>query len=142
MFFGRHNHTIDAKGRLAIPARFREQLTDGAVLTRGADRSLALYSAGAWDSLCDKIDQLPMGDADARSLRRFIFAEASPIDFDGQGRILVPAALRAFAGIDRSAVVIGVNRSIEIWAADAWTELSSAVETDADAVFSRLAAII
>ncbi len=142
MFLGRHNHTIEAKGRLAIPARFREKLADGAVLTRGADRSLALYTADSWRTLCDKIDQLPIGDADARSLRRFLFAEASLVEVDSQGRILIPAALRTFAGIDRDVVVLGVNRSIEIWAAGVWERLSAAVETDADAVFARLASMI
>lgn len=142
MFLGRHNHTIDTKGRLAIPARFREQLADGAVLTRGADRSLALYPAESWRALCDKIDQLPMGDADARSLRRFLFAEASLVELDGQGRILIPGELRTFAGIDRAVVVIGVNQSIEIWAVDAWDRLSSSVEADADAVLARLSSMI
>jgi MraZ protein len=103
---------------------------------------LALYNAESWRALCDKIDQLPMGDADARSLRRFLFAEASQVEIDAQGRILIPAELRAFAGIDRSVVVIGVNRLIEIWAADTWEQLSSAVEADADAVFARLASMI
>ena len=142
MFLGRHNHTLDAKGRLAVPARFRERLADGAVLTRGADRSLALYPSDSWRALCDKIDQLPIGDGDARALRRFVFAEAALVELDGQGRILIPAELRTFASIDRSVVVIGVNRSIEIWAADAWERLSSSVEANADAVFARLASMI
>lgn len=142
MFLGRHHHTLDAKGRLAIPARFREQLADGAILTRGADRSLALYPSDSWRALCDKIDQLPIGDADARALRRFIFAGAVLVEFDGQGRILLPSELRAFAGIDRSVAVIGVNRSIEIWAEDAWERLSSTVEADSDAVFARLASML
>ena len=142
MFLGRHNHTIDSKGRLAIPARFREQLANGAVLTRGADRSLALLTAESWSALCDKIDLLPMGDVDARNLRRFLFAEAAHVELDAQGRLLIPAALRAFAGIDRAVVVIGVNRSIEIWATDAWERLSATVESDADAVFARLSSMI
>jgi MraZ protein len=142
VFLGRHNHTLDAKGRLAIPARFRELLANGAVLTRGADRSLALYPAESWRALGEKIDQLPMGDADARSLRRFVFAEATLVEFDGQGRILIPSELRAFAGIDRSVVVIGVNRSVEIWATAVWEQLSASVEADADAVFARLASMI
>ena len=142
MFLGRHNHTLDTKGRLAVPARFRERLADGAVLTRGADRSLALYPADTWRALCDKIDQLPVGDADARSLRRFLFAEASLVEFDGQGRVLIPVELRTFASIDRAVVVIGVNRSIEIWAADSWEQLSSSVEANADDVFARLASLI
>ena len=142
MFLGRHNHTLDAKGRLAVPARFRERLADGAVLTRGADRSLALYPAESWRALCDKIDQLPMGDADARLLRRFLFAEATLVEFDSQGRVLIPAVLRSFAGIDRAVVVLGVNRSIEVWAADSWERLSTSVEANADGVFARLASLI
>ena len=111
-------------------------------MTRGADRSLALFTAESWSALCDKIDMLPLGDVDARNLRRFLFAEAAHVELDAQGRLLIPAELRTFAGIDRAVVVIGVNRSVEIWAADAWEQLSSTVESDADAVFARLSSMI
>ena len=90
MFLGRYAHNLDAKGRLAIPARYREALSEGLVLTRGIDRCLALYPLSAWRPLAEKLAALPMTDADVRNFRRLVFAEASDLTLDAQGRILVP----------------------------------------------------
>src|SRR6476646_6450500 len=98
MFLGRHAHSLDAKGRMAIPARFRDELAEGLVLTRGVDRCLAIYPLARWSELSDRINALPVGDADARAFRRMIYSDAVDFVPDGQGRILIPAELREYAG--------------------------------------------
>lgn len=142
MFLGAYAHNLDGKGRLAIPARFRDGLASGSVLTRGADQCLVIYPADVWRALCDKIGELPLSDRDARMYRRFLFADAAVLDLDGQGRILVPATLRRFAGLDRSAIVVGVDNVIEIWSADAWRSIYEGLDAQSDEISSRLALMI
>src|SRR5680860_1604110 len=122
MFLGRFAFAVDAKGRLAIPSRFRSDLANGLVLTRGVDPCLALYPMEAWIPLAQRVDALSIADPDSRAFRRLVFAEATDLDLDGQGRILVPAALRDYAGIEREAVVTGVHSFIEIWSAERWDQ--------------------
>ncbi len=124
MFLGRYNHTLDAKGRLAIPARFRDAVADGLVLTRGIDRCLALYPLAAWRPLAEKVSALPISDPDARNFRRMVFAEAADLALDAQGRILVPPELRRYAGLERDALVVGVDTAIEIWSPERWLAVS------------------
>lgn len=142
MFLGRHAHTVDAKGRMAVPARFRDALAEGLVLTRGIDRCLALYPLVAWQPLAEKISALPISDPDARTFRRLVFAEAVDLALDGQGRILLPPELRAYAGIDREALVVGVHTSVEIWSPERWAAVSAALDDDGSAVAQRLADLI
>src|SRR4051794_24090937 len=130
MFLGRHAHTLDAKGRMAIPARFRDELADGLVVTRGVDHCLAIYPMAAWNELAAKINALPVSDADARTFRRMVFAEAIDLVLDAQGRILVPSELRAYAQIDRDAVVIGVHSFIEVWSPERWNTAREAFDED------------
>ena len=94
VFLGRYAHNLDAKGRLAIPARYREALAEGVILTRGIDRCLALYPLDAWRPLAEKVTALPITDADARNFRRLVFAEAADLTLDAQGRVLIPPDLR------------------------------------------------
>ncbi len=142
MFLGRHAHAVDAKGRMAVPARFRDALADGLVLTRGIDRCLALYPMAAWRPLAEKIDALPISDPDARTFRRLVFAEAVDLTLDTQGRILLPPELRAYAGIDRDALVVGVHTSVEIWSPERWASVSAALDDDGAEVAQRLASLI
>lgn len=142
MFLGRHAHTVDAKGRLAIPARFREELAAGVVLTRGIDRCLALYPMTAWEPLADKVNNLPITDPDARTFRRMVFAEAVDLELDAQGRILLPPELRQYAEIDRDAYVVGVNTSIEIWSPARWDAQSALMENDGAEIAQRLATLL
>ena len=142
MFLGRFAHNLDAKGRLAIPARFRAVLEDGVVLTRGIDRCVTAYPMPDWNDLAEKISALSMTDPNARQFRRMMFAEAANLDLDGQGRIVLPAALREFAGIDREVVVIGVNSSIEIWSPERWREIEAVVDDDGEAIASHLAGLL
>ena len=142
MFLGRHAHTLDAKGRLAIPARFRDALADGLVLTRGIDRCLSLYPMPTWRALAEKVGALPITDADARNFRRMVFAEAVDLALDAQGRILVPPELRRYAGLERDALVVGVDASIEIWSPAGWAQVESVMDADGAGIAARLAALI
>jgi MraZ protein len=142
MFLGRYQHTLDAKGRLAIPARFREALAEGLVLTRGIDRCLALYPLAAWRPLAERVSALPLSDPDARNFRRLVFAEASDLSLDGQGRILIPPELRRYAGLERDALVIGMDTALEIWSPDRWQSVEALMDTDGAAIAQRLASLI
>jgi MraZ protein len=142
VFLGSHNHNLDTKGRVAIPARFREELANGMVLTRGFDRCIALYPIPAWESLSAKINELSIADVDVRQFRRMVFSEAVDLQLDSQGRILVPAALRSFAEIDREVVIIGVHSSVEIWNPMRWGATSSEMDSSADDIAARLAGML
>lgn len=142
MFLGRFAHSLDAKARLAVPARFREGLAEGLILTRGIDRCLAVYPISTWASLAQRVSALPFSDPDARNLRRMVFAEAVDLNLDGQGRILVPPELRQYAGIERDAVIIGVNESVEIWSPARWESVHALMDEDGAAIAQRLAALI
>jgi MraZ protein len=142
VFLGRYAHNLDTKGRLAIPARFREALAEGVILTRGIDRCLALYPMDAWRPLAEKVAALPITDADARNFRRLVFAEAADLSLDGQGRILIPPDLRRYAGLEREALVVGVDASIEIWSPLGWAAIESSLDTDGAEIAQRLASLI
>jgi MraZ protein len=142
MFLGRHAHNLDAKGRLAIPAKFRDELASGVVLTRGIDRCLTLYPMAAWLPLAEQVSALPISDPDARAFRRLVFADAVDLGLDAQGRILLPPELRAFADIDREAIVIGVNTYLEIWSPAHWEAVNAAIDSDGAGIAQRLASLI
>ena len=142
MFLGRYTHALDAKGRLAIPARFREAVADGLVLTRGIDRCLSLYPLAAWRPLAEKVSALPITDPDARNFRRMVFAEAADLALDAQGRILIRPELRRYAGLERETLVVGVDTAIEIWSPDRWQAVEALMETDGAAIAQRLATLI
>ena len=139
MFLGRYAHNLDAKGRLAIPARYREALAEGVILTRGIDRCLALYPLEAWRPLAEKVAALPITDADARNFRRLVFAEAADLTLDAQGRILIPPDLRRYAEFEREALIVGVDASIEIWSPQRWAAVESSLDTDGAEIAQRLA---
>jgi len=142
MFLGRHAHNLDEKGRLAIPSRFRELLSDGLVLTRGIDQCIAAYPRSAWDRLAEQVNALSMADRDARQFRRMVFAEAADVVLDRQGRIMVPPELRRYAGIERETVIVGVHTSIEIWSPARWDEVSGQVEDSGEEIAARLAGML
>ena len=142
MFLGRFSHNLDTKGRLAIPAKFRAALGEGLVVTRGIDRCLSVYPLAAWQALAERISALSISDPDARQFKRMVFAEAMDEELDGQGRIVLPPELRRYAGIDREAVVVGVNTYIEIWDPARWDEQSIKVEDEGATIAQRLATLI
>ncbi len=142
MFLGRFSHNLDAKGRLAIPAKFRGALADGLVVTRGIDRCLSVYPLAAWQTLAERVSALSISDPDARQFRRIVFAEAADEALDSQGRIVVGAELRRYAALDREAVVVGMNTYIEIWNPERWERLTATVEDEGTGIAQRLADLI
>jgi MraZ protein len=142
MFLGRFSHNLDAKGRLAIPAKFRGTLADGLVVTRGIDRCLSVYPLAAWQTLAERVSALSISDPDARQFKRMVFAEAMDEELDAQGRIVLPPELRRYAGIDREAVVVGMNTYIEIWDPARWEAMSLAAEDEGASIAQRLADLI
>lgn len=120
MFMGEYNHTIDAKGRLIIPAKFREVLGDEFVVTKGMDGCLFVFDNSEWQAFAEKLRSLPMIDKEVRQFTRFFLAGAASVEVDKQGRILLPSVLRDFAGITKDTVLIGVGSRIEIWGKDRW----------------------
>ena len=142
MFLGRHAHALDAKGRLAVPARYREALAEGVVLTRGIDRCLSLYPMAAWLPLAEKVAALPITDPDARNFRRIVFAEAADLALDAQGRILVPPELRRYAGLEREALVVGVHSHLEVWSPDGWAAVAERLDVGGAEIAEKLADLI
>ena len=122
MFMGEYNHTIDAKGRLIIPSRFRELLGEEFVLTRGLDGCLSIYPMDEWVAFEEKLRALPLTNKDARTFSRFFVAGATTCQLDKQGRILVPQTLRQFAGLDKDVVLTGNLNRIEVWSKEERSE--------------------
>ncbi|MGI6094224.1 MAG: division/cell wall cluster transcriptional repressor MraZ [Lachnospiraceae bacterium] len=131
MFMGEYSHTIDAKGRLIIPVKYREELGDQFILTRGLDGCLSIYPMKEWHQLEEKLKALPLNDKNARTFTRFFVSGATLCELDKQGRILVPSTLREFAGLTKDVVVCGTNDRIEIWSKEKWTENSNYDNMDA-----------
>src|SRR5437764_14651902 len=109
MFLGRFEHSIDVKGRLAVPARFRDKLSGELIMTRGNDRCLYLFTEESWEPLAAKLTALPTGDADARNLRRAVFSAAEPVELDKQGRVMIPDHLRQYAAIHGNVAIIDLG---------------------------------
>lgn len=126
VFMGEYRHNLDDKGRLFIPARFRDDLGPRFVITKGLDRCLFLYSGREWEGMEEKLRQLPLTSAEARAFSRFFFAGASDSEPDRQGRIVLPQVLRDYAGIVKEAVIIGVASRVEIWALEQWRSYEAA----------------
>jgi MraZ protein len=125
MFIGEYQHTLDAKGRLFIPARFREGLGASFVVTKGLDRCLFLYSRAEWELLEQKLRKLPFARAEARAFARLFFSGAAEVEADKQGRVLLPANLREYARLEREVMVLGVSSRVEIWSRDEWERYSA-----------------
>ena len=119
---GEYNHIIDAKGRLIIPARFRELLGEEFILTKGLDGCLSIYPMDAWEAFETKLRALPLTNKNARTFTRFFVAGATNCELDRQGRILVPQTLREFAGLEKEVVLTGNLDRIEIWSKEKWSE--------------------
>lgn len=121
---GEYNHTIDAKGRLIIPSKFREVLGDEFVVTKGLDGCLFVYDNQEWNTFEEKLKALPLMNKESRKFVRFFLAGAATTEVDKQGRILIPSVLREFAQLDKDVVLVGVGSRIEIWSRDKWEEAS------------------
>ena len=122
MFMGEYSHTIDAKGRIIVPAKFRESLGDNFVVTKGLDNCLFVYTSEDWRKFEEKLRTLPLTNKDARKFTRFFLAGAAEMEIDKQGRILIPSVLREFAALEKDVVLVGVGSRIEIWDKARWNE--------------------
>jgi MraZ protein len=133
MFLGEFTHTIDDKGRLTIPAKFRGELAAGLVVTRGFDRNLMVFTLSEWEKLAGKINDRPLSDESVRAFRRRVFSGAVDLNPDKQGRIVLPPYLREFAGIEDEAVVAGMFNYVELWSVEGWQSVRTSIEANDDA---------
>ena len=123
MLIGEYHHNIDEKGRLIIPARFREEIGNSFVVTRGLDGCLFVYSLVEWEKIVAKLKSLPFTKKDARTFTRFFLSAATVCEFDRQGRINLVNSLIEYAGLKKECTIIGVNDRLEIWALDKFNNL-------------------
>jgi len=138
MFIGEYQHSVDNKGRLAIPAKFRALLKKGAVVTRGLDNCLFLYPKQEWEVLAKKLAALPISQPQARAFARLMLAGAMNVDFDNQGRINLPEYLRHFSGLKKKAIVAGLYDRLEIWDEAAWDKYKAGNEKKTDKIAEGL----
>jgi len=127
---GQYDHTIDAKGRIIIPAKFREQMGDDFIITKGLDHQLFVYAPDEWNLFEAKLRALPISNPQARKLSRFFLVGASDVTVDKQGRITLPMQLREFAGITKDVLLAGVGNHLEIWNPDRYNELNTYEDMD------------
>lgn len=139
MFIGQYHITIDDKGRISVPAKFRGSLASGAVVTRGLDASLFVMPIAAWEELAEKVAALPLGGKEARAFSRFLLSGAMDIALDAQGRFVVPDYLRSFAQLQKNVVVVGVQRRLELWDEARWQAYTRETEGSAETLAEGLA---
>ena len=125
MFLGEYHHNVDTKGRLIVPAKFRDDLGEMFVLTRGLDQCLFGYPLNEWKIIEDKLKGLPMTKKDARAFTRFFFSGATECEIDKQGRINISSPLLNYAKLEKECVILGVSNRIEIWSQDIWNDYFS-----------------
>lgn len=138
MFLGEYNHALDIKGRLIVPAKFRDDLGDRCVITKGLDGCLFVYPMAQWDELFAKLQALPMTKRDVRTFVRTFLAGAAEVECDKQGRIGLPQNLQAYASLEKNVMVIGVADRLEIWSEDKW----NAYQEESDSSFEQLAELM
>jgi len=138
MLIGEYSHNLDPKKRLSVPAKFRKELGDGAVLTRGLDGCLWLFPLSQWSQLAERIASLPIAQSDSRSFARLLLSGATEVHFDTLGRILVPEYLKQYANLTREVVITGVQNRLELWDKATWNEYKKALEKNGDAIAQKL----
>lgn len=138
MFIGEYNHTLDEKNRLAIPAKFRAVLAKGAVVTRGLDSCLFLYSKTAWQELADKLAKLPISQSNTRAFSRLMLAGAMDVCLDKQGRIILPDYLKQYASLKKKVVITGLMNRLEIWDEEAWGKYKANTEKNSGDIAEAL----
>jgi len=128
MFIGEYQHNLDEKGRLAVPAKFRSTLAKGAVVTKGVDNCLFLYTDEEWQKLATKLAALPISKANTRAFSRQMLAGAMDVQLDKQGRIILPEYLRKYADLKKKAIIAGLYNRLEIWDQDKWNKYKKGIE--------------
>lgn len=141
MFYGEYQHTIDPKGRVIVPSKFREDLGEKFIVTKGLDNCLFVYSSNEWSELESKLKSLPFTDKDVRAFVRFFFAGAAECELDKQGRILIPQNLREYAALEKDIYVIGVSTRVEIWDKSKWDNYSSDDNISPDQIAEKMASL-
>ncbi|MFQ9892363.1 MAG: division/cell wall cluster transcriptional repressor MraZ [Emergencia sp.] len=139
MFMGTFNNSIDAKNRMIVPSKHRDQLGGRCVLTRGLDQCLYIYSMAEWEKQMEKIEALPESDPKVRAFIRHFCANAVDCEFDKQGRIVIPAELKEYAGIDKELVTMGAMRKIEVWSREVWDAPDNENKMDSEEFADSLA---
>ena len=129
MFIGEYQHNLDAKGRIVVPGRFREELHESFILARGLDGCLSIYSLKQWDKMFEEIDKLPTTKKAARQYIRMLTSTATECTLDNQGRILISSKLIALAGLKKECVFVGANKYIELWDQERWEAHNESVES-------------
>lgn len=138
MFIGEYKHSIDLKKRVAIPAKFRLDFKKGAVITRGLDKCLFVYSQKEWDKIATKLGEMPMGEKSTRSFVRLMLAGATDVQLDSQGRVLIPEYLKEYAGLKKQAIVAGLFNRLEIWDSEEWESYKKSAEENQDEIAEQL----
>lgn len=138
MFMGEFHHTIDLKGRMIMPVKFRDELGSSFIITRGLDKCLFVYPLSEWKIIEEKLKSLPFTKADARAFTRFFFSGAQECELDKQGRVNIPANLREYSLLEKECVVIGVSNRVEIWSKSVWEEYFSQSEDSFNEIAEKI----
>jgi MraZ protein len=138
MFIGEYNHNLDEKGRLAIPKKFRNDLVDGLVITRGLDNCLFVYTKKEWEKLANKLSELPFSQSNSRAFARFMLGGAMDMNLDNQGRVILPANLRKFAELKKNIIVAGLFNRLEIWDEDKWEDYKKQTEASSNEIAEKM----
>jgi len=138
MLLGEFKHNLDIKGRMAIPAKFRDKLSAGAIITRGLDNCLFIFATKEWEILAEKLISLPLAQANSRAFSRLMLAGAMDVELDSQGRILVPDYLRKYAGLKKQTIVTGLYNRIEVWDSENWEKYKQKTENSSDEIAEQL----
>lgn len=141
MFIGEFTHNLDDKGRLAIPVKFRRELNKGAIVTRGLDNCLFLYTKTEWEKLAEKLAALPFSQANSRAFARLMLAGAMDVEIDKQGRVVLPEYLRQFANLKKNIIVAGLYSRIEIWDQEKWEAYKGQTEVNSNEIAEKMAAL-
>ncbi|NLI60680.1 MAG: division/cell wall cluster transcriptional repressor MraZ [Clostridiales bacterium] len=139
MFIGEYKHILDPKGRVIMPSKFRDDLGERFVVTKGLDNCLFVYPQTEWQELERKLRTLPLTSKDARAFTRFFFSGATECELDKQGRILIPSNLREYAGLTKDLAIIGVASRVEIWSNEKWNQYNDDSNLDHQSIVEKMA---
>lgn len=138
MLLGEYTHNLDTKGRVAVPAKFRDAVLGGAIITRGLDNCLFVFAQKEWQALAEKLMALPLAQANSRAFVRLMLAGAMDVNLDNQGRILIPDYLRQYAGLTKEVIVAGLYNRMEVWDAENWKKYKQKTESSSEEIAEKL----
>ncbi len=138
MFIGEYNHSIDPKKRLAVPSKFRAELKNKVVITRGLDKCLFVYPMKVWQEIAGKLGTLPVGESGTRSFIRLMLAGAADVEIDKQGRVLIPDYLKNYALLNKNVIITGIYNRLEIWDEKKWNIYKKSAEKNTDEIAEQL----